>query len=66
MDAVERPFVEHLMSMGWHYIEGDLDDPARTGRSSFTEVIQEATLRSQLYAQQPAALNSRPVHGRNG
>lgn len=36
--------------MGWCHVEGDLDDPARTGRTSFTEVIQEATLRRQLYA----------------
>lgn len=50
LDDVERPFVEQLLGMGWRYAEGDLDDPARTGRTSFSEVIQEATLRRQLHA----------------
>jgi len=36
--------------MGWRYVEGDLDTPARTSRTSFTEVIQEPTLRRQLHA----------------
>lgn len=48
--TVEKPFVEQLLTMGWRYVEGDLDNPARTGRSTFTEVIQEATLRRQLRA----------------
>jgi hypothetical protein len=48
--TVEKPFVEQLLTMGWRYVEGDLDAPARTGRTSFTEVIQEATLRRQLRA----------------
>ncbi len=50
LDEVERPFVEQLAGMGWGYIEGDLDHPAATGRTSFTEVIQDATLRRQLHA----------------
>jgi type I restriction enzyme, R subunit len=50
LDAVERPFVEQLLTMGWRHVEGDIDTPARTGRSSFTEVIQEAALRRQLHA----------------
>ena len=50
LDAVERPFVEQLVTMGWRYVEGDLDHASRTGRTSFTEVIQEATLRRQLHA----------------
>jgi type I restriction enzyme R subunit len=49
LETVERPFVEQLLTMGWRYVEGDLDAPARTGRTSFTEVIQEATLRRQLH-----------------
>ncbi len=48
--TVEKPFVEQLLTMGWRYVEGDLDVPARTGRASFSEVIQEATLRHQLHA----------------
>lgn len=50
LETVERPFVEQLQSMGWRHVEGDLDDPAVTGRTSFTEVVQEATLRRQLHA----------------
>ena len=50
LETVEKPFVEQLLTMGWRYVEGDLDAPARTGRTSFTEVIQEATLRRQLHA----------------
>jgi type I restriction enzyme R subunit len=51
LDTVEKPFVEQLLAMGWRYVEGDLDAPACTGRASFTEVIQEGTLRRQLHAQ---------------
>ncbi len=50
LEAVEKPFVEQLLTMGWRYVEGDLDAPARTGRTGFTEVIQETTLRRQLRA----------------
>lgn len=50
LDEVERPFVEQLLGMGWRHVDGDLDSPARTGRASFTEVIQEATLHRQLHA----------------
>jgi type I restriction enzyme R subunit len=50
LEEVERPFVEQLIAMGWRHVEGDLDSPASTGRASFTEVIQEATLRRQLRA----------------
>jgi type I restriction enzyme R subunit len=48
LDEVERPFVEQLTAMGWRYVVGDLDQPFKTGRASFTEVVQEATLRRQL------------------
>jgi type I restriction enzyme, R subunit len=47
---VERPLIEQLLSMGWRYVEGDIDVPALTSRSSFTEVIQENTLRRHLRA----------------
>ena len=50
LEAVEKPFVELLTRMGWQYVAGDIDDPAVTGRTSFKEVLQEATLRSQLRA----------------
>jgi type I restriction enzyme, R subunit len=58
LQAVEKPFVEQLVAMGWRYIEGDIDDPAFTGRTSFAEVVQEATLRRQL-----RVLNLREVNG---
>lgn len=48
--TVEKPFVEQLQSMCWRYVEGELDTPSATGRTSFNEVIQEATLRRQLQA----------------
>lgn len=56
--TVEKPFVEQLVTMGWRYVEGDIDTPAATGRTSFTEVVQEITLRRQL-----RALNLHEVDG---
>ncbi|MBL8226398.1 MAG: type I restriction endonuclease subunit R [Chromatiales bacterium] len=50
LDEVERPFVEQLTALGWRHAKGDLDDPTRTGRADFTQVIEEATLRRQLRA----------------
>ncbi|MBX3635363.1 MAG: type I restriction endonuclease subunit R [Rubrivivax sp.] len=50
LETVERPFVEQLTALGWRHVEGDLDDPARTDRVDFTQVVQEATLRRQLHA----------------
>ena len=59
LDTVEKPFVEQLLGLGWRHIEGDLDHPATTGRTNFTEGIQEATLRRKL-----RELNLREVDGR--
>lgn len=53
LDDVEKPFVAQLQALGWTSIEGSLDAPALTGRSSFTEVIQESVLREQLRALNP-------------
>jgi type I restriction enzyme, R subunit len=50
LEEVERPLVDQLRGLGWQYQPGDLDDPARTGRQAFTEVIQECVLRQQLRA----------------
>ena len=55
---VEQPFVEQLLGLGWQYIEGSLDEPALTGRTNFTEVIQEGVLRQKL-----RAINLREVDG---
>ena len=53
LEDVEKPFVAQLQGLGWTHIEGSLDDPAVTGRGSFTEVIQEGVLREQLRALNP-------------
>ncbi|MFY3974811.1 type I restriction endonuclease subunit R [Achromobacter xylosoxidans] len=58
LEDVEKPFVTQLESLGWTHIEGSIDDPAVTGRSSFTEVIQEGVLRKKM-----AEINLREVDG---
>jgi len=50
LDEVERPLVEQLVKQGWQHVAGTLDDPARTERATFSEVVQEAVLRRQLRA----------------
>lgn len=50
LEDVEKPFVAQLQALGWAHIEGSLDDPAVTGRTSFAEVIQAGLLREQLRA----------------
>ncbi|HNG81492.1 MAG TPA: type I restriction endonuclease, partial [Burkholderiaceae bacterium] len=52
-EDVEQPFVAQLQTLGWTYLAGSLDTPAATGRSSFTEVIQEGVLRECLRALNP-------------
>lgn len=58
LEDVEKPFVTQLEGLGWTHIEGSIDDPVITGRSSFTEVIQEDVLRKKL-----AEINLREVDG---
>jgi type I restriction enzyme R subunit len=58
LDEVERPFVEQLVAVGWHYVEGNLDHPECTGRTSFAEVMRAARLRRRIHA-----LNLRDVAG---
>ncbi len=53
LDDVEQPFVAQLRDLGWTHVEGSLDAPAVSGRSSFTEVIQEGVLREQLRTLNP-------------
>lgn len=50
---VEKPFIDQCVAMGWQAQTGTKDDPALTGRSSFKEVISEATLRERLRAINP-------------
>ncbi|WP_417812321.1 type I restriction endonuclease subunit R [Thalassospira alkalitolerans] len=52
-DDVEKPFIDQCVAMGWAAQTGSKDDPALTGRTSFKEVIAEATLRDRLRAINP-------------
>ncbi len=47
---VEKPFIEQLWRMGWTHTTGSINDPAKTERGGFSEVIQEAVLRRMLTA----------------
>jgi type I restriction enzyme R subunit len=53
LEDVEQPFVAQLQAQGWVAVEGSLDDPAATGRSSFAEAIQTRVLRQHLLALNP-------------
>ncbi|SPC10190.1 type I restriction endonuclease subunit R [Cupriavidus taiwanensis] len=53
LEDVEKPFVTQLRTLGWTHAEGSLDDPAITGRTNFTEVVQECMLRERLRALNP-------------
>lgn len=50
LEDVEKPFVAQLQGLDWQHAEGSLDDPAITGRNSFSEVIQCAALAERLRA----------------
>ncbi|OAN24104.1 type I restriction endonuclease subunit R [Pseudomonas oryzihabitans] len=50
LEDVEKPFVAQLQGLNWQHTEGSLDNPATTGRSSFSEVIQRAALVERLRA----------------
>ncbi|MDY0041602.1 MAG: type I restriction endonuclease [Desulforhabdus sp.] len=57
-NLVERPFCEQLKTMGWSWIEGDVDVPELTERANFNEVIltgrlQEALTRINLRDKRP-------------
>jgi type I restriction enzyme, R subunit len=48
LEDVEQSFIDQLTALGWTYVPGSSDDPARTQRSSFSQVIQETILRRKL------------------
>ncbi|WP_445368717.1 type I restriction endonuclease subunit R [Methylomonas sp. BW4-1] len=50
LETTENPFVAQLQVLGWQHIDGSIDAPSVTGRTSFAEVIQEGLLREQLRA----------------
>ncbi len=45
---VELPLIEQLSSMGWQYIEGDTNDPTRTERERFRDVLLLDRLRHAI------------------
>jgi len=47
-NLVERPFCEQLQTMGWSWIEGDVDVPELTERGSFREVVLTGRLVAAL------------------
>lgn len=58
LEHVEKPFVAQLEALGWTYMAGSLDDPRDSGRTTLSEVLQEAVLRRKL-----AEINLREVDG---
>ncbi len=38
-EYVEQPLIDQLISMGWKYTTGNLDDPSATGRETFRDVF---------------------------
>ena len=45
---VERPFLDQLAAMGWEVLDGCAQDPARTEREGFRQVLLEGRLRAAL------------------
>ena len=45
---VERPLLIQLVAMGWDFVRGDLDYPAKTFRSSFRETVLEPRLKAAI------------------
>ena len=45
---VEDPFIQQLLSMGWKWTTGSIDDPSVTGRGSFREVLIRDDLEAAL------------------
>jgi len=47
-ELVERPFCQQLQAMGWEWLEGDVDVPELTERTSFCEVLLKDRLAAAL------------------
>jgi len=45
---VERPLLKQLVAMGWEFVPGDLDYPAKTFRASFRETVLEPRLKAAI------------------
>jgi len=50
---VEQPLIETLVALGWTHLPGDAHDLARTGRSSFRQVLLPDRLRAGLRRANP-------------
>ncbi|MCY2995478.1 MAG: M48 family metallopeptidase [Planctomycetota bacterium] len=61
-ELVERPFCRQLHTMGWQWLEGDVDVPELTERTSFCEVLLKARLADYVIAHELAHLLE-PHHG---
>lgn len=48
LEDVERRFIGQLIGLGWTHVAGSLDDPTRTRRSGFSQVLQDSVLRTKL------------------
>lgn len=46
--TVERPLLQHLVAMGWEYLQGDLDYPQKTFRENFRDVLLPEKLRTAI------------------
>jgi type I restriction enzyme, R subunit len=44
----EKPFLDQLALMSWNVVEGDIEHPGVTGRTSFREVLRTAELRDAI------------------
>lgn len=47
-NLVENPFIDQLVSMGWKFTTGNLDQPSASGRESFRDVLLVDDLRKAL------------------
>lgn len=48
LTVVELPLLRQLAAMGWECLEGDLDYPEKTGRTSFAETLLTGKLKAAL------------------
>ena len=46
--TVERPLLQQLVTMGWEYLQGDLDYPQKTFRENFRDVLLRVPLHEAI------------------
>src|SRR5690606_18466621 len=47
-ELVEKPLIDQLQGMDWKYTAGDLDDPTKTFRTSFRDLLLLDDLKDSL------------------